>query len=102
MIMVELSMFPIDKGESLSPYVARILDIIDHSGVAYRLNPMGTVMEGSWDEVMAVVKQCHQALEQDCNRIATTIKIDYRRGEQTRMAAKIGAVELKAGKHLNK
>jgi len=101
MIMVELSMFPIDKGESLSPYVARALDIIDRSGVAYRLNPMGTVMEGSWDEVMAVVKQCHQALEQDCNRIATTIKIDYRRGDQPRMAAKTRAVELKAGKHLS-
>jgi len=37
MVLVEFSMSPFDKGESLSPYVARILDIIDKSGVTYRL-----------------------------------------------------------------
>ena len=46
MVMIEFSMYPLDKGESLSPYVARILDVIDRSGVTYRLNPMGTVLEG--------------------------------------------------------
>lgn len=100
MIMIELSMFPINKGESLSAYVARIVDIIDRSGLPYRLNPMGTVLEGEWDEVMDVVKRCHQALEQDCNRIATTIKIDYRAGDKTRLDAKLKAVEGKVGRTL--
>ena len=102
MVMVELSMFPIDKGESLSKYVARILEVIDQSGVTYRMNPMGTVLEGEWDEVMAVIKKCHQALEQDCSRIATTVKIDYRTGKDRRMDYKIDAVEKKAGKELKK
>ena len=102
MTMVELSMFPVDKGESLSAYVARVLDIIDQSGLPYCLNPMGTVIEGDWDEVMAVVRQCHQALEQDCTRIATTIKIDYRKGATPRMATKMDAVEAKTGRQLEK
>ena len=33
--------------------MARSLDIIDKSGVDYRLNPMGTVLEGEWDEVFS-------------------------------------------------
>jgi len=40
-------MSPLGKGESVGKYVARSLDIIDKSGVDYRLNPMGTVLEGS-------------------------------------------------------
>ena len=98
--MAELSMFPIDKGESLSLYVARVLDIIDRSGLSFRLNPMGTVIEGEWDEVMDVVRRCHQSLEQDCSRISTTIKIDFRTGDVPRMSAKVSAVEKKAGKKL--
>ena len=39
-------MSPLDKGESLSQYVARSLDIIDKSGLPYQLTPMGTIIEG--------------------------------------------------------
>ena len=46
MVLLEFSMSPLGKGESVSKYVARSLDIIDRSGVAYQLNPMGTVPEG--------------------------------------------------------
>ena len=51
MVLLEFSMSPLGKGESVGKYVARSLDIIDKSGVDYRLNPMGTVLEGEWDEV---------------------------------------------------
>ena len=53
-VLLEFSMTPLDKGESISPYVSRSLDIIDKSGVDYRLNPMGTVLEGDWEQVMGV------------------------------------------------
>jgi uncharacterized protein (TIGR00106 family) len=102
MLMVEVSMFPVDKGESLSAYVSRVLVIIDQSGLAYRINPMGTVIEGEWDEVMGVIKKCHAALEKDCRRISTSIKIDYRKGKKRRMDAKIEAIEQKVGKALKK
>jgi len=35
MVLLEFSMAPSTKGESMSPYVARILDIIDTSGLPY-------------------------------------------------------------------
>ena len=43
--LVEFSMTPLDKGESVGEYVARSLKIIDDSGLPYRLNAMGTVVE---------------------------------------------------------
>ena len=51
MVLLEFSMSPLDKGESLSPYVSRIIKIIDESGISYRLNPMGTVLEGEYDDM---------------------------------------------------
>jgi uncharacterized protein YqgV (UPF0045/DUF77 family) len=36
-VIVEFSIFPMDKGESLSAYVARALKIIQDSGLPYEL-----------------------------------------------------------------
>lgn len=102
MVLLEFSMSPIDKGESLSPYVSRILDIIDKSGVTYKLTPMGTILEGEWEAVMRVVTDCFRELEKDCNRISTNIRIDYRKGTASRMQGKIDSIEKKLKRNLSK
>ena len=84
MVLLEFSMSPLGKGESVSKYVSRSLDIIDKSGVAYRLNPMGTVLEGEWDEVFGVVRKCYERMKKDCNRISCSIKVDFRNGHSGR------------------
>jgi uncharacterized protein (TIGR00106 family) len=93
MVLLEFSMSPLGKGESVSKFVSRSLDIIDKSGVPYRLNPMGTVLEGEWDEVFAVVRQCYERMKKDCNRISCSIKVDYRKGHSGRLVSKVASVE---------
>lgn len=93
MVLLEFSMSPLGKGESVSEYVSRSLDIIDKSGVEYRLNPMGTVLEGEWDEVFGVVKQCYERMKKDCPRISCVIKVDYRKDHKGRLAEKVASVE---------
>lgn len=102
MVLLEFSMSPLDKGVSLSPYVARSLDIIDQSGLPYQLTPMGTILEGEWGEVMAVVTACYQRMSQDCDRISTSMRIDYRAGKSGRLKSKIQAVESRLGRTLSK
>lgn len=101
MLLLEFSMTPSTKEESKSPYVARILDVIDRSGLPYQLTPMGTIIEGEWDDVMAVVTDCFKALEVDCPRINSQIKIDYRAGTNSRMKSKVDAVENLLGRKLS-
>jgi uncharacterized protein (TIGR00106 family) len=93
MVLLEFSMSPLGKGESVSKFVSRSLDIIDKSGVPYRLNPMGTVLEGEWDEVFAVVRQCYERMKKDCNRISCSIKVDARKGHSGRLVSKVASVE---------
>jgi uncharacterized protein (TIGR00106 family) len=100
MLLAEFSMWPMDKGESVGPYVARLLDIIDKSGLPYRLGPLGTCVEGEYDQVMAVIRACHESLAKDCNRIACTIKMDYRKGHGNMLESKIESVEKTLGRKL--
>jgi uncharacterized protein (TIGR00106 family) len=102
MVLLEFSMTPLGKGESVSQYVARSLDIIDGSGLAYQLTPMGTILEGEWDEVMAVVQQCYERMRADCPRITCSIKIDAREGKSGRLQSKIASVEQRLGRDLRK
>ena len=45
-VLLEFSMSPLGEGESVSRYVARSLEIVEASGLDYRLHAMGTVLEG--------------------------------------------------------
>lgn len=101
MVLLEFAMAPHGQGESLSAQVARILDVIDRSGVSYQLTPMGTILEGDWDEVMAVVGACFKTLAADCPRIGMNLKVDYRAGPDSRLRSKIAKVEEQLGRKLN-
>jgi uncharacterized protein (TIGR00106 family) len=93
MLLAEFSITPLDKGESVSAYVSRSIDIIDKSGIPYKLGPMGTCVEGEWDQVFGVIKACFDRMSRDCNRISIAIKVDYRKGKSGRLESKIRSVE---------
>ena len=100
MVLLEFAMAPAGQGESMSRHVARIVDLIDRSGVTYQLTPMGTILEGDWDQVMGVVTDCFRALQADCPRITMNMKVDYRAGSDSRLRSKIDAVEGHVGRKL--
>ena len=100
MILLEFSMSPLGKGESVSKYISRSLEIVDRSGLDYRLNPMGTVLEGNWDEAMDIVRRCFNAMKKDCDRISVSIKVDYRMGSRGRLESKIARVEKRLKRKL--
>lgn len=102
MFLLEFSMSPLSQGESVSKYVARSLEIIDRSGLDYRLHAMGTIVEGELDEVLGVLRECFKAMEDDCPRISCTAKFDYRRGYTGRLETKVKSVEDKLGRRLKK
>jgi uncharacterized protein (TIGR00106 family) len=99
--LVFVSMTPLGKGESVSKYVARVVDVVDRSGLSYVLTPMGTIIEGeSWDEVMEVLKKGFEELKKDCPRVSITMKIDYREGRSGRIRSKVESVENKIGREI--
>ena len=100
MLLAEFSIWPMDKGESVGQYVAKALDVVDRSGLPYKLGPLGTCIEGEWPDVMRVIQQCYEALAADSNRIACTVKMDWRRGRTGALDGKVASVENALGRKL--
>ncbi len=100
MLLAEFSIWPMDKGVSVASYVARCLDLIDKSGLPYKLGPLGTCVEGPPADVFALILKCQAALEVDCERIACTVKMDWRRGRTGALESKVASVQNLLGREL--
>jgi uncharacterized protein (TIGR00106 family) len=101
-MLAQFSIFPVGAKESLSKEVAKVLDIIDKSGLSYRFTPMATIVEGNWDEIMALIKKCHNKMKRTHNRIYTSIVIDDRKGAKKRIVGKTESVEKILNRKLQK
>ncbi len=101
-MIVEFSVVPVGRGEELAGPVARVLDLVDRSGLPYRLTAMGTIVEGDWDEVLALVRRCHEAMRGESSRVLTHVTIDDRAGASGRIAGKVRDVEQALGRELKK
>jgi len=104
-MLAELVIIPVGtKDASLSALLVKVAQIIDSSGLEYRVGPMATVLEGDWDRVMQVVKQCHEAMLGSASRVLTTIRIDDRKDKPGpgRISQKVQSLEAKVGKPLKK
>ncbi len=100
MVLLEFSISPLEKGDSVSQYVARSLEIIANSGLDYRLHAMGTIVEGELDQVLKVLRDCMEVMASDCDRITCTAKMDYRQGHSGRLESKVTSVVDKIDQNL--
>ena len=102
-MIAEISVIPIGEGIDLASYVARIVKIIDESGLDYKLNAMGTVVEGDSDRIFDLIKKCHNKMLETAQRVYTTVKIDERKDKHMKMIEhKVQAVEKELGRSLKK
>jgi uncharacterized protein (TIGR00106 family) len=93
MVLLEMSITPLGKGDSVSQYVAECVQLVDQSGLDYELHAMGTIVEGELDQVLELLRQC---IEQ------CAAKLDYRRGCSGRLRSKVTSVEEKLGRPARK
>jgi uncharacterized protein (TIGR00106 family) len=94
-VIAEVSFSPIGTATpSLSNFVVAALAVLEeHPEVEYKLNPMGTVLEGERGDIIAVIEAMNEAIfRAGAQRVGTTLKIDERRDKPTSMQHKVDAV----------
>ncbi len=91
--LADLTIFPLDKGESVSSYVAEAVKVIQESGLDYQMGPMSTCFEGDWDEVIRVARECMDAMKNHSSRVYLVLKVDYREGMDYRMKGKVESLK---------
>ncbi len=94
--MAEITVVPVGSGTSLSKYVAECIREIGKSGLKYKVTPTATIVEGSLDEVLALIKRVHEApFKHGVKRVFTVIKIDDRRDKALSMSGKIESIKTR-------
>lgn len=81
-----------DADGSVSAAVATAIRIVRRSGLPNETTSMFTTIEGEWDEVMGVVKECTDALLERTDRVSLVLKADIRPGHTGQLTAKVERV----------
>lgn len=73
--------------------VTEAVRIVRESGLPNETNAMFTLIEGEWDEVMAVIKRATDAVAAVSPRVSLVIKADIRAGYSGQITQKVESVE---------
>lgn len=98
MITAEITIIPIGTSKtSISPYIAAALTALDKTGIKYKINGMGTMLESNDPgKIFAAIELAHEAVfTLGANRVATSVKIDDRRDKEASLKEKILSVKEK-------
>lgn len=101
-MLFEFSIIPVGAGSSIGDELADVLRLVDSSGLPYKVNPMGTVVEGEWNDVMKLIRKCQQAVMKNCERSMLSISVDDRKDKPNRIEEKVKSIERRIGKKLSK
>ena len=92
-VNIALQILPSSK--TIHPYalVDKAIEVIANSGLKYRLTPFETVLEGTYDEIMNVVKHAQEAcFEAGADSLMTYVKIQSSKEDVT-IGDKMGKYE---------
>jgi uncharacterized protein (TIGR00106 family) len=98
MAIAEISIVPLGtKTPSVSQYVARAIKVLEkEKDIKYEITPMGTIVEGDLDRILAVVRKMHEGVfGEGVARVSTTVKIDDRRDKAQGMKDKVDSLKKK-------
>ncbi len=92
-MLASFSILPVGVGEELKEHVAKVLALVDESGLDYKLGAMQTTVEGNPDDVISLIMKCHRLMKDIAPRVLTSITIDDRKGAGGRLTGKVSDVE---------
>jgi uncharacterized protein (TIGR00106 family) len=97
-VLAAFSVTPLGGDDSVGELVADAVRIVRESGLPNETNAMFTNIEGEWDEVMAVIHRCVQAVAARSPRVSVVIKIDHRPGVTDALHSKVETIEQELGR----
>jgi uncharacterized protein (TIGR00106 family) len=95
-VLMEFAIFPTDKGISVSNDVSKVIKLIKESGFPNQLTAMGTLIETpTVAEALKIVEKAAALLEENSERIYSTLKLDIKKGASNMLQNKVKSIEEK-------
>jgi uncharacterized protein (TIGR00106 family) len=94
MALLEITVIPLGtQGSGLSGWIAGLEALLEESGLPFRLHDMGTIVEGSADELFMIARKLHEyCFSEGVTRVYTVMKIDDRRDKVVSIGDKVASV----------
>ena len=93
-MLIAFSVSPLGgESDSVGKAVADAVRVVRESGLPNETTAMYTMVEGSWDEVMDVVKRAVDVVAAQAPRVSLVLKADIRPGHIGQLRAKVDRVE---------
>lgn len=96
-MLAHVAFTPVGSGEETKELVAKALKIIDTSELEYQLTAMGVIIEGDWEEVIFLIKKCHDEIKHFAERVVTNITVDDRKDLNNRLKQAVLDIEYAVG-----
>jgi uncharacterized protein (TIGR00106 family) len=96
-MLAELSIIPVGGNTHSSAELAKVLKLVEESGLPYQFTPSSTCIEGNWDQIMELIHRCHERARKGSSHVVTFIKIEEDEGERNKLAGNVASVEEKLG-----
>lgn len=97
----DLTILPVGGGAHLGTLLADVLKEIRRQGVIYQLTGTTTCLEGSWDQITAVARACHEIGRKHAPHVVTMLRIEDDIEGSNGLRSSIAAVENLAGEKFN-
>jgi uncharacterized protein (TIGR00106 family) len=101
-MLVELSIIPVGHNTHMSGELAKVLQFVHASGLPYQLTPSGTCIEGEWDQIVPLIRRCHERVRKSCAHVITLIKIEDDEDERNKLLRNVASIEEKVGHQLTR
>ena len=94
MALLQLTMIPMGESVSVGHFIAKIQKGLKLEGANFRLNDMGTVIEGEVQDLLQLVANIYETpFFNGAVRVITHIVIDDRRDKEIHIGDKISSVQ---------
>ena len=101
-MLAEISITPLGTSAHLSRGLAEIVQVVDQSDLPFLVTPSGTCIEGTWDEVMPVIRRCHERARTHSSHAVTMIQIEDEAGVSDKLTSNVTAIEDRLGHPLKR
>ncbi|MEO6911310.1 MAG: MTH1187 family thiamine-binding protein [Edaphobacter sp.] len=101
-MVLELTIIPRGQGSSISGGIADLVKIIEESGLDYQMTAFGTLIEGTWDQLMELAKECHFEVRKKNERVLTMMRLDDNGKRTGEIGVPVSRVEQKLGRVVKK
>ena len=93
-VNVAIQILPSSKSKHPYDIVDKAIEIIKESGLQYKVCPFETVIEGSYDEIMNIIRTIHiECLKFGADSMISNLKIQVDKYSDVRITDKTGKYE---------